>query len=97
MSMIVLLTLKTKPDAYEEFGTILENILSDTASFEGCEGVYAAGDLENHTYLLFEKWVSIENQKAYMKWRQDRGDLDVFSRVLREPPIVETRDLIFSS
>jgi len=32
-----------------------------------------------------------------MKWRQDRGDLDVFGRVLREPPIVETRDLIFSS
>ena len=97
MSMIVLLTLKTKPDAYKEFGTILDNILGDTASFEGCEGVYAAGDLENHTYLLFEKWASIENQKAYMKWRQDRGDLDVFGRVLREPPIVETRDLIFSS
>ena len=27
MSVIVLLTLKTKPDAYDEFGTILENIL----------------------------------------------------------------------
>ena len=39
MSVIVLLTLKTKPDAYEEFGTILENILGDTASFEGCEGI----------------------------------------------------------
>ncbi len=51
MSVIVLLTLKTKPDAYEEFGTILENILGDTASFEGCEGIYAAGDSENHTYL----------------------------------------------
>ena len=53
MSVIVLLTLKTKPDAYEEFGSILENILVDTASFEGCEGIYAAGDSENHTYLLF--------------------------------------------
>ena len=71
--------------------------MGDTASFEGCEGIYAAGDSENHTYLLFEKWASIDNQKAYMKWRQDRGDLDVFGRVLREPPIVETRDLIFSS
>ena len=97
MSVIVLLTLKTKPETYEEFGTVLENILGDTASFEGCEGIYAAGDSENHTYLLFEKWASIENQKAYMKWRQDRGDLDVFGKVLREPPIVETRDLIFSS
>ena len=97
MSVIVLLTLKTKPNAYEEFGDILKNILVDTASFEGCEGIYAAGDQEDHTYLLFEKWTSIENQKAYMKWRQDRGDLDVFGKVLREPPIVETRDLIFSS
>ena len=97
MSVVVLLTLKTKPNTYEEFGDILKNILDDTASFEGCEGVYAAGDLEDHTYLLFEKWASIENQKAYMKWRQERGDLDVFGTVLREPPIVETRDLIFSS
>ena len=97
MSVIVLLTLKTKPNAYEEFGDILKNILVDTASFEGCEGIYAAGDQEDHTYLLFENWASIENQKAYMKWRQERGDLDVFGTVLREPPIVETRDLIFSS
>ena len=97
MSVVVLLTLKTKPNTYEEFGDILKNILDDTASFKGCEGIYAAGDQEDHTYLLFEKWASIENHQAYMKWRQERGDLDVFGTVLREPPIVETRDLIFSS
>ena len=97
MSVVVLLTLKTKPNTYEEFGDILKNILGDTASFDGCEGIYVAGDQEDHTYLLFEKWASVENQKAYMKWRQERGDLDVFATVLREPPIVETRDLIFSS
>ena len=55
MSVVVLLTLKTKPNTYEEFGDILKNILDDTASFEGCEGIYAAGDQEDHTYLLFEK------------------------------------------
>jgi len=97
MSVVVLLTLKTKPNTYEEFGDIFKNILNDTASFEGCEGIYAAGDQEDHTYLLFEKWTSIENQQAYMKWRQERGDLDVLGAMLREPPLLETRDFIFSS
>ena len=96
MSVIVLLTLKTKPNAYEEFGDILKNILADTASF-GCEGIYACGDSENHTFLLYESWASTENQQEYMKWRQERGDLDVLGTMLREPPILETRDLIFSS
>ena len=97
MSVIVLLTLKAKPDSYDELGSLLKNILIDTSVFEGCEGIYACGDSENHTFLLYESWASTENQQEYMKWRQERGDLDVFGTVLREPPIVETRDLIFSS
>ena len=97
MSVIVLLTLKAKPDCYDELGSTLKNILIDTSAFEGCEGLYAAGDPKNHSFLLCELWGSIENQQAYMKWRQERGDLDVLGAMLREPPLLETRDFIFSS
>ena len=97
MSVIVILTLKSKPDSYDQLGSMLKEILSDTASFDGCKGLYACGNHNSQTFLLYEEWESVEHQQKYLDWRQQRGDLEALGEMLREPPLFETRDFIFSS
>ena len=36
----------------------------------------------------------VADQKKYMAWRQERGDLDQMGKALREPPILRTMDMM---
>ena len=41
-------------------------------------------------FLLVQGWDSIEQQRAYLAWRERRGDLARFQEQLARPPIVES-------
>ena len=45
-------------------------------------------------FLLVQGWDSAEKQRAYLAWREQRGDLAVFRRFLDGDPIVETYERV---
>lgn len=96
MSVVVLLTLKAKPEAFEGLKSGLAQTLTETIAFKGCLGVHACADPETHSLVLYERWEDKSAQEAYIAWRTERGDMDGMGAALREPPLFETRDEVFS-
>ena len=91
MSVTVTLDFKAKPDNAQKLYDTLAAILGDTRAFEGNEGVTVHRDLSDETLIfLYEHWTAIENQQAYMNWRQERGDLDTLVSMLAEPPVIRS-------
>ena len=90
MSVIVQLTVKAQPDKYQELYDTWVAILPDTARANGALHISCSADPENHEFRVWEIWEQIEDQKAYMQWRMDRGDIDKLGTMLAGPPKVET-------
>ncbi len=90
MSVIVQLTVKAQPGKYQELYGTWVAILPDTAKANGALHISCSADPENHEFRVWEIWETIEDQKAYMSWRMDRGDIDKLGTMLAGPPKVET-------
>ena len=89
MSVIVQLTVKAQPDKYQQLYDTWVAILPDTAKAAGALHISCSADPENHEFRVWEIWEKIEDQKAYMKWRMDRGDIEKLGTMLAAPPKVE--------
>jgi len=96
MSVVVMLTLKAKPEAFEDMKAQMAETLKDTNRFEGCLGVYACADNDDHSLIVYERWTAPEAQQKYIAWRQERGDLDAMGEALRAAPTFETREDVFA-
>ena len=86
MSVVVNVTFKAKDDQYQALYDTLVAILPDTAAREGAELISCAADPEDKAFHIHEVWDTIENQKAYLGWRAERGDVEKLVAMLREPP-----------
>lgn len=89
MSVIVQLTVKAQPDKYQQLHDMWVEILPDTAKANGALHISCSADPEKHEFRVWEIWETIEDQKAYMKWRMDRGDINRLGALLAGPPTVE--------
>jgi quinol monooxygenase YgiN len=90
VSVTVTLEFHTKPDTAQTLHDTLDAILGDTRAFDGCESVVVHRDLADPTvFLLYEQWGKVEQQQAYMAWRQERGDIDKLVALLAEPPVIK--------
>ena len=77
MSITVILELHVKPDLTEQVKAGFKDLLPDTRTFAGCEGIQVLQNQEQPDMLLvLEQWASREHFDAYLKWRTDRGDID---------------------
>ena len=86
MSVIVIANLSAKEESLEELKKYLKEILPDTRSFEGCQGVQLYENKESPTKLtIHAKWVSEEAQKKYVAWRMETGALNKLMTMLSEP------------
>ena len=95
MSVIVLVNLNVKKEHIEELKKYFKEILPDTRSFEGCQGVQMYESKESPTKMtIHAKWVSEEAQKKYMSWRIDTGALDKVIPMLSEPPSLEFYNIV---
>ena len=95
MSVTVVLTLTAKEGMFETLESTTAAILPDTAARDGAEIISAASDAETATVVVYELWDKIENQQAYMGWRQERGDLDKLGALLAGPPDFKVMKHIF--
>lgn len=89
MSVVFAVTFKAKDDTYDELHATLKAILPDTAKFKGAELISCSVDPADKAFYIHEVWDSVESQKAYLDWRQARGDVDKLVALLRNPPIFE--------
>ena len=95
MSVIVLVYLDVKEESVEELKKYLKEILPDTRSFEGCQGVQLYESKESPTKItIHAKWTSEEAQKKYMSWRIDTGALDKLMPMLSEQPNLEFYNIV---
>ena len=95
MSIIVLFNMSAKEESLEEIKKYFKEILPDTRSFEGCQGVHLYGNKETPTKLtIHAKWTSEEAQKKYMTWRMETGEFDKLSSMLSEPPSMQYYDIV---
>ena len=95
MSVILIANLSVKEESLEEFKKYLKEILPDTRSFEGCQGVQLYENKESITkFTIHAKWVSEDAQKKYMAWRMENGSLDKLTPVLSRPFDMQLYDIV---
>lgn len=95
MSIVVLFQMSAKEESLEELIKYFKEILVETRSYEGCQGVHLYQNKETPTKLtIHAKWVSEEAQKKYIAWRMETGEFDRLNSMLTEPPSMQYYDII---
>jgi len=95
MSVIVIVNLSAKDESLEELKKYFKEILPDTRSFEGCQGVQLYENKESPTKLtVHSKWASEEAQKKYGAWRMESGAVDKLTSMLSEPMSMQFYDIV---
>ncbi|QMU55095.1 MAG: hypothetical protein GKS07_09515 [Nitrosopumilus sp.] len=95
MSIIAIMNIAVKDESLEELKKYLKEILPETRTFEGCQGVRLYESKETPTKLtIHAKWVSEDAQKKYISWRMETGALEKLMPMLSEPPNMEFYGII---
>ena len=95
MSVIVYVNMDVKEESLDEFKKYFKEILPDTRSFDGCQGVQLYQSKETPTKMIIHsKWDSEEAQKKYMSWRMDSGALDKIIPMLSDHPNLEFYNIV---
>ena len=95
MSVIVIANLSVKEESVEAFKKYLKEILPDTRSFEGCQGVQLYESQESPTKMMIHsKWTSEDAQKKYMEWRIENGSLEKLMPMLSEQPNLQLYNIV---
>lgn len=96
MSIVILLTVKGRPDTYENLKAGIAEALKTTKAFKGCLGIYAGGNPADHTIVLYERWESPEAHQAYVAWRATNGGLKEMAPWFSAPPHSVTVEDVFA-
>ena len=95
MSIVVLFQMSAKKESLEKLIKYFKEILIETRSYEGCQGVHVYQNKESPTKLtIHAKWVSEEAQKKYIAWRMEAGEFDKLMSMLSEPPTMQYFDIV---
>ena len=95
MSIVVIVNFSVKTESLEEVTKYLKEILPDTRSFEGCEGVELYQNTEFSNKLTIRaKWISEDAQKKYIAWRMETGAMNKLISMLSEPPNMQYYSII---
>jgi quinol monooxygenase YgiN len=88
MPLTALLELRLKPDMLDAAHAKVREVLADTRSFPGCEGVDVLVDRDDRAHIVVqERWESVEADAAYRAWRAGEGASDLGS-VLTGAPVL---------
>lgn len=89
MSLVVLLEFQLKPDAIDEMNAFMKQVMPDTRSYAGCQGVDVYSNADNPANFVFcERWESREQYQKYLSWRTETGTMDAFGAKLTGPPSI---------
>lgn len=95
MSVVVLLEIKVKPEAVNEVKAFLKDVLPDTRSYAGCQGIDIYNNADDATnFVFYERWDSREHYQKYLSWRTETGVLDKLGAKLAGPPSIRYYDRV---
>jgi len=95
VSVLVVLSSHAKPDRVEDLKALFREILPDTRSFDGCEGVTVYQDQDDPTrIILLETWESRPKFETYGAWRAGRGDSGRMGELVAAPPLFQFHDIV---
>jgi quinol monooxygenase YgiN len=87
MGILKIAEIKVKLDLIDDLKIFLKEILPDTRSFEGNQGLDVYFDIgEKDVMVLVEKWQSSEHYHKYHEWRVSTGTLDKLRTFLAGKP-----------
>jgi len=90
-----MVNLSIKEKSVEDFKKFFKEIIPDTRSHQGCQGVQLYQSKESPTkFTIHAKWVSEEAQKNYMAWRMETGSFDKLQPMLSEPFSMKIFDIV---
>jgi len=89
----IVVTLRLAPSDPAAFMEFLQKILPDTRAAEGCRFNKTCVNDEAGEVMLVQEWDSLEDQQAYMKWRESTGVLAEFIGSLSKDPEVHIWEL----
>ncbi len=91
----VLVTLRLSAKDAGAFRAHLLKVIPVTRLASGCRYAHTYQDAARPTeFTLLQGWDSVEQQRAYIAWRESTGDLAAFVGQLAAPPVVEVWDLV---
>ena len=77
MGILITLEVKVKSETKNDLEAFLKEILPDTRSYEGNQGLDVYFDIEEKDVMvLVEKWQSSEHYHKYHEWRVSTCTLD---------------------
>lgn len=87
MTVTVLADLRLDPVNRTDFLKAVDESLSDTRSYEGCEGVEVVADMDDPGHIvLIERWTERSRHEAYLAWRTESGTLAEIAAMLSAEP-----------
>jgi quinol monooxygenase YgiN len=95
MGVIVTFEAKAKPGQGKVLRETFLAILPDTRAYKGCQALeYVQNQDDPDALLVWERWDARASYEAYLKWRQDRGDVEKLVALLAGPPNIRFFDTV---
>ena len=74
MTTSAILELRFRPGTLATVHAVLSRVLTETRAFDGCLSVEVFEDpCNDHRWVLFERWESVNHDSAYRAYRADRA------------------------
>ncbi|OMQ24346.1 MULTISPECIES: putative quinol monooxygenase [Rhodococcus] len=87
MSTTAVLELEFRPGTLSIAHTMLSRVLTETRAFDGCLSVEVFEDPGNdHRWVLFERWESVQHDSAYRAYRAGPGTVTQLGDILASAP-----------
>jgi quinol monooxygenase YgiN len=94
MTTIVLLDIPATDTTRDGVLNCLQEALSTTRAFEGCEGLeLLVNQDDGANILVYERWASREHYNAYRAFRAETGFSASFRAMFPNPPTVRVFDI----
>ncbi len=89
MSILVSLEGQVKSDKISDMKSSLAQILPDTRSYDGCQGIDAQFNVDDPgKMVIVEQWESRGHHEKYLQWRTETGVMDKLGSMLTGPPSI---------
>jgi quinol monooxygenase YgiN len=87
MSILLIAEVKVKSEQIDNMKSFMKEILPDTRSFTGNEGIDIYFDTEEKDMMvLIEKWQSVDDYHKYHEWRMSTGVIEKIRSMLDGKP-----------
>ena len=95
MTTQVILEFRAKEGCADKVRDWLRSVLPDTRGFKGCVTLHVIRNQDEPAqFLIIEQWDTRADYEAYLAWRGERGDMEIFGAMMDGPPTIRFFDFV---